>query len=413
MKTFKYLLLALVVVGLLAAGAASYKLYRGNAFIWLPDYVTGTPDAPQVDGPTDIIFVVVDHWEPGGHAEVVNRWMTDYRAIAEKHRDFHGVNLKHTWYYPIESFRGWEVDSLVKLCRLGLGDVEVHLHHFDDSSLSLRRLLSDGLDSLQAHNALISLDGVTRFSFIHGNWALDNSGAPRGSRVPCGVNDEISILLEYGCYSDCTFPAMGETSQPSLVNKIFYAVDDPEEPKSHDTGTLSEVGLVTTPDQLQLFVGPYMIDWKDWRFKTHPTFDDGNLYWEIPSTLHRFEVWLKANIHVKGRPNWVFVRPFTHGADIRRGGDRNILGENFDQMLTDIEKNYNDGENYRLHYMTAREAFNVIKAAEAGLDGNPHDYRDFVLKPYVYPAGTNLDDSLVISQQAGRESSSLLTTDVP
>lgn len=412
MKIIKYALLPLIVLGIVSVGAASYKLYRGNAFIWLPDYFADSPTGSDHEGLTDIIFVVVDHWEPGGHAEVVNRWMLDYRSIAEKHRDANGIPLQHTWYYPIESFRGWEVDSLVKLCRLGLGDVEVHLHHFDDSSASLRRILSDGIDSLKAHKALISPDGETHFSFVHGNWALDNSGAPRGNRTPCGVNDEISILLEYGCYSDCTFPAMGQTSQPSWVNKIFYAMDDPERPKSHDTGIVSSVGLVTTEDQLQLLPGPYMIDWLDWRFKTHPTFDDGNLYWEIPSSLHRFEVWLKANIHVKGRPNWVFVRPFTHGADIKRGGDSNILGANFDRMLSDIENSYNDGQKYRLHYMTAREAFNVIKAAEAGLDGNPHDYRDFILKPYVYPAGTILDDSLVISRQAGRESS-VFTTDAP
>jgi hypothetical protein len=35
----------------------------------------------------------------------------------------------------------------------------------------------------------------------------------------------------------------------------------------------------------------------------------------------------------------------------------------------------------RLHYVTAREAFNVAKAAEAGHAGNPADYRDFVLPP--------------------------------
>jgi len=401
MKLFRTALIAVVIVGLLAGGAMTYKLYRGHAFIWLPDYLADSPGFAATADLTDIIFVVVDHWEPGGKPEIVNRWMTDYRAVAEKHRDANGVPLRHSWYYPIEAFRGWEVDSLVKLCRLGLGDVEVHLHHFDDSSASLREKLSAGLDSLRAHGALVTPDGRSRFSFIHGNWALDNSGAPVGDRMPCGVNDEISILLDLGCYSDCTFPAMGQTAQPSLVNKIYYAVDDPAKPKSHDTGVRSAVGLATTPDQLQIFEGPYMIDWSDWRFKTYPTFDDGNLYWEIPSSLHRFEVWLKANVHVKGRPNWVFVRPFTHGADLRRGGDSNILGENFDRMLTDIEKRYNDGRRYRLHYMTAREAYNVVKAAEAGLEGNPHDYRDYLLKPYLYPETAVGKDSLAAAVPAG------------
>ena len=373
-----------MVLFLIGAGTITYKCYKGHVFIWLPDLILNSPSFTGSDKLVDIIFVVVDHWEPSGRIDIVNRWMTEYRTMAERHIDADGVRLQHTFYYPIESFRGYEVDSLVKLCSQGFGDIEVHLHHFDDSSASLRQQFIDGIDSLQTHGALISPDSQVHFSFIHGNWALDNSN-PGATPNPCGVNDEISILLELGCYSDCTFPAMGQPSQPSLVNKIYYATDDPGRPKSHDRGILSEVGLETGNDQLMLFEGPYMIDWTDWRFVTHPNFEDGNLYWEIPSSLHRFEVWLKANVHVRGRPEWIFVRPFTHGAYLSSGGDINILGENFDRMLTDIEKRYNDGEKYRLHYMTAREAYNVIKAAEAGYKGNPNDYRDYLLKPYLYP----------------------------
>jgi len=383
MKTLKYIIILVILLGIIGLVGVSYKLYKGHAFIWLPDYFLNSPTFSGSDELVDIIFVVVDHWEPGGNTDIVNQWMTEYTAIADKHFDADSVKLQHTWYYPIESFRGFEVDSLVKLCRESYGDVEVHLHHFNDSSESLRILFSDGLDSLQAHGALISPDSQTHFSFIHGNWALDNSDI-RSDLNPCGVNDEISILLEFGCYSDCTFPAMGHPSQPSMVNKIYYAKDDPLKPKSHDKGIRSKVGLETGPDQLMLIEGPMMIDWKDWRFKTHPTFDDGNLYWEIPSSLHRFEVWLKAFVHVEGRPEWIFVRPFTHGAYLKNGGDINVLGENLDKMLTEMEKSYNDGEKYRLHYMTTREAYNCVKAAEKGLDGNPNKYRDFIIKPYLY-----------------------------
>ena len=31
--------------------------------------------------------------------------------------------------------------------------------------------------------------------------------------------------------------------------------------------------------------------------------------------------------------------------------------------------------------LTAREAYNIVKAAEAGRSGNPNDYRDFELAP--------------------------------
>jgi hypothetical protein len=272
------------------------------------------------------------------------------------------------------------------LCQAGLGDIEVHLHHNNDDSTSLRRRFDDGLDSLQAHGALISPDGKRRFAFIHGNWALDNSRM-KGLHDYCGVNNEISILIEKGCYADFTFPALGQTAQPSLVNKIYYCVDDPATPKSHDTGTVTHVGYTSRPDQLMIFEGPLVLDWTNWQFFTHPNFEDGNLYWEVRSCLSRFNIWLDANIHVEGRPNWVFVRPFTHGCALHESGDyENIIGDNFDQMLTDLENEYNDGVHYRLHYMTAREAYNVVKAAEAGLDGNPNQYRNYLVPPYQYQA---------------------------
>lgn len=34
--------------------------------------------------------------------------------------------------------------------------------------------------------------------------------------------------------------------------------------------------------------------------------------------------------------------------------------------------------------MITRETYNSIKAAEAGLKGNPNEYRDYIIKPYLY-----------------------------
>jgi hypothetical protein len=377
-------LIGLPILAVVFCAAVWYKLNQGYTFVWLGDYIWNSPSFEPQDGVVDIIFVVVDHWEPGGHQEPLRAWMEGYRPVADKHVDADGVKLKHSWFYPIEQFRGYEVDSLMQLCREGYGEIEIHLHHRGDDSLSLRRLFEDGIDSLQAHGALRSPDGATRFAFVHGNWALDNSRL-NGSHDYCGVNNEISLLLDLGCYADFTFPSLGQESQPSFVNKIYYCQDDPLRPKSYDTGVPSAVGLVPADDAFMIFEGPLTIDWSNWQFVTHPNFEDGNLYWEIEPSLKRFEVWLSANVHVQGRPNWVFVRPFTHGCELRHpGAFENILGSNFDHMLSDMEAHYNDGRRYRLHYMTAREAYNVVKAAEAGLDGNPNDYRDYILKPYLY-----------------------------
>ena len=56
-----------------------------------------------------------------------------------------------------------------------------------------------------------------------------------------------------------------------------------------------------------------------------------------------------------------------------------LLGDAADAMHSHLEKAYNDGTNYVLHYVSAREVYNIVKAAESGRTGNPADYRDFVL----------------------------------
>ena len=54
----------------------------------------------------------------------------------------------------------------------------------------------------------------------------------------------------------------------------------------------------------------------------------------------------------------------------------------FDALFDYLDRKYNDGDTYRLHYVTAREAYNIIKAAEMGLEGAPSSFRDFLVKPY-------------------------------
>jgi hypothetical protein len=338
---------------------------------------------------TDVIIVVVDHWEPGGNAAIVQTWMSQYRSLARRHLDSDGKVFQHTFFFPIETVlpphmgeRGYQVDSLVSLCRDGYGDVEVHWHHGGDSSSSFRTKLRAGLDSLQAHGALGGVGCITHFAFIHGNWALDNSRCGESGDEFCGVNDEISLLKSAGCYADFTFPSLKSVAQPKRVNSIFYCVDDPERPKSYDLSVESRVGYRPEDNEFLLIEGPLLIDWRDWRFHWHPTIDDGCLYPEMLASAARFDLWLRGAVVVPGRENWRIVRLFTHGCG--PGGVEANMGPEMDTMLSGIEREYRDGGRYRLHYMTARELFNVIKAAEAGRDGDANDYRNFQIGPYGY-----------------------------
>ncbi len=58
-----------------------------------------------------------------------------------------------------------------------------------------------------------------------------------------------------------------------------------------------------------------------------------------------------------------------------------LLGAPAEAMYSDLERRFNDGRNHVLHYVTAREMYNIIKAAEEGKHGDPNQFRDHVLKP--------------------------------
>ena len=45
---------------------------------------------------------------------------------------------------------------------------------------------------------------------------------------------------------------------------------------------------------------------------------------------------------------------------------------------------YNDGKNHVMHFVSAREMYNIVKAAEAGKDGNPNDDRHVIVPQSNY-----------------------------
>ncbi len=98
-----------------------------------------------------------------------------------------------------------------------------------------------------------------------------------------------------------------------------------------------------------------------------------------PGTARRVATWVDQNIHVEGRPEWVFVKVHTHGAPDLQGAS--LLGDGGRTMHRALTGLYNDGTRWILHYVTAREMFNIAMAAMEGKTGNPAEYRDYLLPP--------------------------------
>jgi hypothetical protein len=376
-------LLILFALAVLAIAALVVRDIRSrNMQLWLGAWLRRTP-RPRPAGPTHVMFCFVDHFEPmhGGvdlerQRARVDRWCSGYRSLAAGHRDADGRPPQHCFFYPEEEYLAEHLEKLAALCAEGYGEIEVHLHHDNDNEANFREaigrfkvLLHERHGALPRHPET----GELMFGFIHGNWCLDNS-RPDGRW--CGLDNELVLLRELGCYADFTMPSAPSDTQTRIINSIYYATDDPLKPKSHDRGEPVRVGGSPCGDLL-LVQGPLGLNWRDRRKGVVPRVENADIRAGYPPTPGRVDGWVETGIHVQGRPDWVFIKVHTHGAPEKEADV--VLGPEVDAMFSRLEQQYNDGTGHVLHYVTARECYNIIKAAEAGLAGNPNDYRDYIL----------------------------------
>ena len=393
LETHLSLIIILGIVLVLFLGAVAALIKRKKIDLWIGQYLYGDWRAPRTPtaGPKHVLFCFVDHYEPrwrgADYATEVRRvdeWMAGYPKLCEGHQDADGRKPSHSFFFPEEEYRPEHLDKLVDLCKRGYGEIEIHLHHDNDTEAGLRQKLRGFVDTLVTRHKALPVDpktGRPMWSFIHGNWALDNSH-PDGKH--CGVNNEITILREEGCYADFTMPSAPDVTQTSTVNSIYYAKDDPHGPKSHDRGVRVRVGQAASGD-LMMIQGPLGLLWKMRKYGVMPRIENGDVRESNPPVNARVDFWVDTGVHVAGRPEWVFVKVHTHGTQER--DIKALLGQPTGDMFSHLESRYNDGKNYVLHYVSAREMYNIAKAAEAGCSGNPNEYRDHVVPKPGYLDG--------------------------
>ena len=243
----------------------------------------GFPKRRRVEQVRHLFLCIADHFEPYWQTasrqlaeQRVTTWVRHYPGFADRCRDSLGRPVQHTFFYPAEDDDPVLLESLARLTRQGYGDIEVHLHHDKDTSERFRDQIMSFTNSLVERHGLLDRgpDGRVSYAFIHGNWALDNS-RPDGRW--CGLNDEITILRETGCYADMTLPCAPEPGQTRIINSIYYAIDDPDRPKSHDWGIISRRGFDPPEDGLMMIQGPLAWDWGRRKWKVLPKIENGDL----------------------------------------------------------------------------------------------------------------------------------------
>lgn len=337
--------------------------------------------APSHRGPRHLLVAITDHYEPlwkgadDAHGrERVRAWSEGYPRLTERYRDADGRRPRHSFFFPGEQYRPEFLEPLAKLARDGLGEVEVHLHHDGDTAESLEAQLTETLANFAKHGHLSrDKDGRLRYAFIHGNWALAN--ARRDGRW-CGVDAELPLLFRTGCYADFTFPSAPNECQPNIVNQIYWPTGDLAARRCYEIGERARVGKVMT-DRILLIQGALSLSRRPRKLAMR--IESSELRANDPASPKRIRTWTKQAIHVEGRPEWIFAKLHTHGAPDKEAAS--LLGEGGHALHHTLTTRYNDGRDWILHYVTAREMFNIAIAAMDGKTGNPYDYRDHVLPP--------------------------------
>ncbi len=294
-----------VLIGVLCvtAAAAYFAFVRPRGYQrWVGTYVRQTPkrQLPRPDDDMHVLLCVADHYEPKAQKvdkargqSRVDFWVREYPRQFERFRDSDGHSPRHSFFFPIEEYEPEYLDTLAGLCHRGFGEVEIHLHHEKDTAANLNTNILAFKETLAGRHGLLSKKRATAeigYAFIHGNWALCNS---RPDGRCCGVNNELEILRESGCFADFTFPSAPSPTQPPTINSIYYAVDHPGRPRSADRGFA--IGSGSVPESgLLLIQGPLLLDWRSRKWGLAPRLENGCLQSSQPPSLARLDSWLCA-----------------------------------------------------------------------------------------------------------------------
>ncbi len=340
--------------------------------------------------PKHVIFTIADHFEPSWSLNGLLDLDSQRRRLDEYHRlarktgeavtDADGTKFRHTNFFPAEQYDYRLLETLAAMQAEGLGEVEIHLHHGiekPDTAENLRKSLVEFRDVLaDEHKCLSRFENseMPMYAFVHGNLALANSA---GGKF-CGVDNEMQILQETGCYADFTLPSAPDETQVPMLNSIYECGLPLTEKIPHRKGT--RVKTFGNQPQLPLiFTGPLVFNWTR-RIKGIPVprLDDGALVDNQLTDLARFNRWLSANVTVENRPEWIFIKLYCHGFfDYDQSA---CIGEKAERFFGEVIENGERTSDYKVHFASAREAFNMVSAAIDGKEGTPNDYRNYRLR---------------------------------
>lgn len=370
-------------------GNAKFARWLKYASKCLPGYAWQRLVRRPASGRVHLIIALADHFEPSSmpgpnagfaprnvQASRVERWCEEYPKNFEDFRDHDGRAFTHTYFYPAEQYDPGVVARLADFCHDGWGEIEIHLHHglsAAETDETTRREIVGFRDALaQEHGCLAYADGdpTPKYVFVHGNFALANCA----HGYACGVDNEMQILAETGCYADMTYPTSAfHPAQIAKINSIYECSRPLERVAPQRRGRRLAVGRPVSkfPFVIQ---GPWMIDLDRSSRRRWGGIENGSLTHVNPPSLPRLALWRRAGITVAGRPDWIFIKLHTHGMDPLQTDT--VLRAPMQSFLSELVRGAEERKEV-LHFVSAREMANIALAACDGREGDPAHYRDY------------------------------------
>jgi hypothetical protein len=345
---------------------ATVQLIR-NSQIWGPSYVRQRlrQITQLAVPPLERIWVTIaDHYEPmWQQADMstaksrIDLWRVAWPEIAKRCKpDSVGNSPRYTFFFPEEEYHPTLMEPLAEMVRDGIADVEVHLHHDGEGRQNFIDRITSFCSVLDGeHGLLRKRNGKLAFGFIHGNWALDNS-LPDGRC--CGLNDEIRLLRDLGCYADFTMPSGNSPTQSRLVNTIYYCKGDPHRPKSYDRGIPVKPGGAVEGDLLMIS-GPMGMRWRD---RLLPRLETGELSHGNLATLYRVSRWVDLAPRIGADS---FIKLYTHGAQERHSSVllHGALEQAFNLLVEEANR-----RKCAIHFVSAWQMYLAIDAVRQRRD---------------------------------------------
>src|SRR6185437_7185020 len=338
---------------------------------WLPNYLWQRATRKRDAGRVHVILSLADHFEPGivpgkGSARAakseqerrIETWFREIPRVLDRWRDAEGRPFYHTYFFSAEQYDPDLIEALAEHCRDGWGEVEIHLHHgveAPDTREHTEKQIIEFRDALAHKHGCLSQwndAGPVRYAFVHGNFALANSKKGRA----CGVDSEMQVLCDTGCYADFTMPSAPDIAQVPKINSVYECGLPLDKRAPHRTGTDLEAGR--PPRIFPLMIqGPLMLDFsRPAKGARYPHIENGALTWKYPANMKRFQLWRRAGITVKGRPDWIFIKLHCHGMDPRDSDA--MYGAPLREFLRELLEDSQKSGQYSVHFTTAREMTN-------------------------------------------------------